>query len=196
MGTNNEIIEREASTTDEALANLACRDPLWFKELYQRYQPRIYAYCLSRSGHPQDAQDLTSQVFLAALEGLARYNPQRSFGAGLFGIARHKLVDRLRRQTPELPLESAENFADGQVSVEEHFEQKLRWAAVAQALRSLPAEQAEALTLRLFGGLSTAQSAQVMGKSEAAIKMLVLRGLRSLQNRLALDDATTQEVAQ
>ena len=63
-------------------------------------------------------------------------------------------------------------------------EARLQLARVSRALQSLDAQQAEALALRLFGGLDAAEVGQVMGKSQAAAKMLVHRGLRQLQERL------------
>jgi RNA polymerase sigma-70 factor (ECF subfamily) len=54
-------------------------------------------------------------------------------------------------------------------------------AQVTRALWSISPERAEAVVLRLMGGLSAAEAAQVMGKSEAAVKMLVHRGLQELQ---------------
>ena len=51
-------------------------------------------------------------------------------------------------------------------------------------MRGLPSERAEAITLRIFGDLRMADVARVMGKSEAAVKMLVSRGLADLRARL------------
>lgn len=69
--------------------------------------------------------------------------------------------------------------------------QRLELARVAQVLRLISPNRAEALVLCLFGGLSLAEAAQSVGKSESAIKMLVYRGLSDLQERLAVH----QEVA-
>lgn len=62
---------------------------------------------------------------------------------------------------------------------------RLRVDAVLRALKTLAPERAEALALRVFGGLSVAEAAAVLGKSEAAVKMLMHRATSDLQERLA-----------
>ena len=64
--------------------------------------------------------------------------------------------------------------------------QRLEMRRVARVLRLLSPERAEALVLVLFGGLSMAEAAQTLGKSEAAVKMLIHRGLTELKERLAV----------
>jgi RNA polymerase sigma-70 factor (ECF subfamily) len=155
-----------------------------FAELYQLYQQRIYTYHLSRTCNPNEAEELTSQTFLAALENLDHYDEKRSFGGWLFEIAQHKRADYYRKPYRELPLERAENEPAPDPSPEEQAASHLDMAVVAQGLQHLPANQVEALSLRIFGGLSAAQVGKLMGKSEAAVKMLVLRGLRNLQQKL------------
>ena len=174
-------------TTDDVLVGQVQQSPVRFAELYQLYQQRIYTYHLSRTGNPNEAEELTSQTFLAALENLNHYDEKRSFGGWLFGIAQHKRADYYRKLYRELPLEKVENQPAPDPSPEEQAVSHLDMAAVARGLQQLPANQVEALSLRIFGGLSTAQVGKLMGKSEAAGKMLVLRGLRNLQQKLVLD---------
>jgi len=172
---------------EEALARRAVRDPDAFAELYQRHMNGIYLFHLMRTGNADDAQDLTSQTFLAALESIQSYRGQGSFRGWLFGIAGHKVADHYRRKRPDVSLENggAEVLPDPAPPPEEVVATRLHLAQVAEALRKLGLEQAEALTLRLFGGLSAAEVGRIMGKSEAAAKMLVYRGLRKLRDELA-----------
>jgi len=161
-------------------------DPDAFTELYHRYLPGIYRYHLARTGHVQEAEDLTAQTFLTALESIASFRSKGSFSSWLFGIASHKLADHYRRSRIELPLEEAEHLHSPVPQPEEAAQQRLDLARVSQVLRLISPERAEALVLCLFGGLSLAEAAQSVGKSEAAVKMLVHRGLCDLQERLAV----------
>jgi DNA-directed RNA polymerase specialized sigma24 family protein len=61
-----------------------------FTELYHRHLPGIYRYHLARTGHVQEAEDLTAQTFLTALESISSYRGQGRFASWLFGIARHR----------------------------------------------------------------------------------------------------------
>jgi len=174
---------------DDALARLARGDPEVFAELYGRYLDRVYGFILIRTGDVQDAQDLTSQTFLAALESINKYDGRGSFGGWLFGIARHKIADHYRRRRDQVSLDDADLLHHPGPSPEDVAHTQLQLDRVAQALQGLDARQAEAVALRIFGQLDAIEVGQVMGKSQAAAKMLVHRGLRHLQQRLALNNA-------
>jgi len=172
---------------DGALAREARSDPQAFTQLYGLYLDRVYRFILLRTGNVDDAQDLTSQTFLAALESVQKYDGRGSFGGWLFGIARHKIADHYRRRRPDVPLEQAESLHHPDPDPEEVADAHLQLARVAQALQSLDAQQAEAVALRIFGELDAGEVGQVMGKSEGAAKMLVHRGLNKLRTRFSLE---------
>jgi RNA polymerase sigma-70 factor (ECF subfamily) len=173
---------------DLALARRAGRDPAAFAQLYDRHVGRIYRYHLARTGDEQDAQDLTSQTFLAALEGIGSFRGSSTFLGWLFGIASHKVAEHYRRRRDSVPLESAGDLRDPQALPEEVAWQRGRMAAISRALRTIPPDRAEALVLRIFAGMSSAEAGQVMGKSDAAVRMLVHRGLRDLHKLLTLSE--------
>ena len=177
---------RDTAVRDAELARRAAHDPEAFSELYQRYLSGVYRYHLARTGQVQEAEDLTAQTFLTAWEAIGGFRGQGSFAAWLFGIASHKLADHYRRRRVELPLELAEEQHSPHPLPEEAAMQKLEMRRVTSALRLLSPERAEALVLVLFGGLSMAEAAQTLGKSEAAVKMLIHRGLTELKERLAV----------
>jgi RNA polymerase sigma-70 factor (ECF subfamily) len=174
-------------TKDELeLVHLAAHDPDAFTELYHRYLPRVYRYHMARTGHIQEAEDLTAQTFLTAFESLSSYRGKGKFSSWLFGIASHKLADHYRRSRRELPLEEAEQMHSPLPLPEESASLSLDLARVAHLLKLISPERAEALVLCLFAGLSLAEAAHAVGKSEAAVKMLVHRGICDLQERLAV----------
>jgi RNA polymerase sigma-70 factor, ECF subfamily len=164
----------------------AAQDEQPFAVLYQQHAQSVYRYLLLRVGNVADAEDLTSQTFLAALQGLPGYRPEQPFIAWLFGIARHKVADHFRRGRPEADLETAEWLSDHRDGPEELVDRRLTIEQVARKLQKLSPDRAEALSLRLFGGLETAEIAQLMGKQETAVRMLIFRGLRDLQGQLTI----------
>lgn len=169
---------------DRALVQAARADLRAFNALYERHVTRVYRYLLVRVGSVADAEDLTSQTFLVAMENLDKYRGERPFLAWLFGIARHKVADKYRRQKPELMLETAADLADPQDDPDDLVNQKLQIEAVAQKLQTLSPDRAEVITLRLFGGLDIPEIARLMRKQEPAVRMLLHRGLQDLQTRL------------
>ena len=157
-----------------------------FSELYQRHVQRVYRYVLVRvGGNVQDAQDLTSQTFLAAMEGLKSYRSTQPFVAWLLGIARHKVADQFRRQKPQVDLETAVSLTDTNTDdPDEQLDQQLDIARVTRKLQTIAPDRAEVITLRLMAGLEVPDIARLLGKNEAAVRMLLFRGLRDLQTQL------------
>lgn len=173
----------ETAEDDAVLVKRAVHDLSVFTELYQRHADRVYRYLLIRVSNVHDAQDLTSQTFLAAMENLHRYRGKSPFGAWLLGIARHKSADHFRQRRPEETIDTVE-YPSGDDNPADIVSQQLQMEQVARKLRTLSPDRAEAISLRIFGGLEVAEIALMMGKSEASIRMLVFRGLRDLQEQL------------
>lgn len=170
---------------DRALIRLAQNDLGAFSALYEKYAAQVYRYLLVRVGNRDDAQDLTSQTFLAAMERLHTYRSQGHFAAWLLGIARHKVMDQYRRRRPELELETAVSYPTASDdNPDEQVSRQLILEQVSRKLQTIAPDRAEALSLRLFAGLDVAEIARLMDRNEAAVRMLVFRGLRDLQTQL------------
>lgn len=171
--------------SNEALAQRAAKgERAAFTQLYQRTVKRLYAYCYSQVHNIQEAEDLTTQTFIAALEQIGRYRGEGTAAAWLLGIAYHKVGDWRRKRRVMTPLTMIESSVDPTPLPDEALFQQWQRAALEQALQTLTPERAEAVALRFFGELSNAEVAAVMGKQEAAVKMLVHRGLQELRLRL------------
>ena len=166
---------------DAVLVRAAQHDLVAFAALYRRYVTPIYRYLYSRVGNAADAEDLTTQTFVAALEGLPGYRERGNFAAWLFTIAHNKAADHHREQHPHLPLDEA---LDSPRHGEHPLASMMRKEAL-QRLSTLVAgleeDKQELLRLRFAGSLTYAQIAQVVGSSEGGVKMAVRRLLRRLE---------------
>ena len=164
----------------------ARQDPEAFGQLYLRYVRSIYNYIFYRTGDPEEAEDLTSQVFLQALQHLSRFQDRGvPFAAWLFRIA-HNLVanwhrDRHRRPTVPLSENGHEPVSDRVEVVLERQEDRERLLA---AMRRLPPERQQLLILKFVEGMSNAEIAQIMGRSEGAVRVLYHRTLEALRKEL------------
>lgn len=170
---------------DALLVRRAQKDMSAFGDLFQRHHTRVYRYLLARMGNVHDAQDLTSQTFLAAMENIHKFRGQSHFIGWLLGIARHKSADYLRQRPPDVELDVANDVSEGEAP-DDVIGRQLQLELVARKLQVLAPDRAEALSLRLFGGLEVAEIARIMGKNEAAVRMLVFRGLHDLQEQLSV----------
>jgi RNA polymerase sigma-70 factor (ECF subfamily) len=141
---------------------------------------------MSHLGNPKDAEDLTSQTFIAALEGIRSYRGSGSFSAWLMGIARRKRLMFFRGRRLELPLESAITVPNPSLSTDGAATQSLQFQAILHALGQISHDRAEAIRLCIFGDLTCREAGRVLGKSESAVKMLISRGLQDLRERTSL----------
>jgi RNA polymerase sigma factor (sigma-70 family) len=171
------------ASDDELIASTP-RDPAAFGLLYRRYLDPLYRYLAARVGNPAEVEDLTSQVFLAALEGLGRYHSQGHFPAWLFSIARRKVADHYRGRRPQVPLEQAFNLASPS---NDPLTQALRAEELEdlqKQLALLKEEDRELLRLRFAAGLNFGEIAVVLGRNESAVKMAFYRLLQRLEKQL------------
>ncbi|MFN8384815.1 MAG: RNA polymerase sigma factor [Anaerolineales bacterium] len=175
------------ATDDLALARNAVADKDAFAELYRRHSTRVYRYHIARTGNSKDAEDLTSQTFLSALEGLKSFRGDSSFAAWILGIASKKRLMFFRGRKPDIPLDDALHLPSPGLPTDREAHQRLTLQAIARALKTIPADRAEAVVLSYFGGLSNQEIAAALRKSEAAAKMLVSRGLQDLRERTSLE---------
>jgi RNA polymerase sigma-70 factor (ECF subfamily) len=163
-------------------------DEAAISQLYRQYAPGIYGYLTSRVGDAALADDLTSEVFLRALEGLPQYVDRGlPFSAWLYRIAHDRMVDHFRRETrrPITPLQ--DERLPARAEIDEQVETRLRIEQLGNAMKELTTDQHHVILLRFVAGLKLHEIAYVMGKSTAAIKMLQLRALTQLRQTVASD---------
>ena len=183
------LMATQVKEQDEAEVDLAQRamtDIEAFAELYRRHLTRVYRYLVAHVGNSKDAEDLTSQTFLAALEGIGSFRGSGSFAAWILGIASRKRLMFYRGSKPEVPLEDAIHYPSPELPTDRAAAQRLQLESISHALRKLSPDRAEALILTYFGGLSQAEAGRVLHKSEAAVKMLISRGRQDLRERTSL----------
>lgn len=184
------------STPDQhrtaALLRLAQRgDGEAFGRIYDRYVDHVYRYLFYRVGSHALAEDLTSETFLRALRRIETFSWQgRDIGAWFITIARNLVNDHVksRRFLLEVPTADMVDADRGDAGIEQVVLDRLHTATVIRAMRELKPEHQECLVLRLLHGLSVAETAEVMGRSDGAVKQLQLRAVRALARVLSRQD--------
>lgn len=185
MTTLMTIPAQYPSMDDARLAIEARTDPLAFAELYRRHVRSIYRYHLAHTGNVRDAEDLTSQTFMAALEGIRSFRGTGPYVTWLIGIASRKraLFFRGNGSKHEIPLDAALQIPTPSLPTDKAAVRRLQMGQLIAALRSISQDRAEAIILCFFSELSTSEAGMVLGKSKAAVRMLISRGLRDLRTR-------------
>jgi RNA polymerase sigma-70 factor (ECF subfamily) len=164
---------------DLAAAETSARhltDPDAFRAFYAEALPCVYGYFFMRCGAEQAiAEDLTQETFMAAVAELNRGRPVTAPLPWIVGIARHKLIDHLRRQRRAgwslVPWEDALQVV---APMEEN--ELIESGRALAALAAVPSPQREALALRHLDGLSVPEVARALGRSVEATESLLARG--------------------
>lgn len=188
-------IQRDAPLEESMLIGLIERaqsngDPEAFDGLYLLFADRIFRYLLARLGRVEIAEEIVSQVFLHLMEKIDRYQiaPKDNatiFPAWLYRLAHNKMIDVLRKmqRREHVGIEQAEMVAEPK-SLLDVVEEQIDFEQLLRTLKLLNEQQRQVLLLRFVEGFSIAETAQILQKSEGAIKALQHRSLENLRRYL------------
>ena len=172
-----------------------------FEELVSRYERHVYTLARRITGNEHDAEDVTQQAFLSALDNLAGFREQASFYTWLMRIAAHAALKIIRKRQglPTISLEAAtepqdgdtgiphpEFIADWRQSPAELAQQAETGRLIEDALAQLDEKHRVIFLLRDVEGLSVKETAEALGLSEANVKVRLLRARLQLRERLTL----------
>ena len=182
-------MSKEDSRTDEDLLQATPDDPEAFGIFYRRHVDAVLAFFRARTGDAELAADLMAETFAAALLAAPRFKRRpEPAAAWLFTIARHKLIDSWRRGKVEdaarrkLGLEPMELDDGGLARVDALVDEERDPQALVDLMNRLPADQREALRLRVLDERDYADIARELSCSEAVIRQRVSRATRSLRS--------------
>jgi RNA polymerase sigma-70 factor (ECF subfamily) len=153
-------------------------------DLYDTALPRVYGYLLRRCGRREDAEELTSETFLAAAAAVRDRPPRAVDTAWLIGVARHKLVDHWRRRAREerdLRLVAS----DGGALTEDPWDARLDALRAEQTLLAIAPQHRLALTLRYVDDLPVPEVAELLGRSVHATEALLVRARIAFREQYA-----------
>ncbi|KXK26744.1 MAG: ECF RNA polymerase sigma factor SigW [candidate division WS6 bacterium OLB20] len=168
---------RELQLVEEAKKNLNA-----FQELYDYYFDRIYGFCLNRLPLKEHAEDITSQVFIAAVEALPRYDTSTGyrFGTWLYRVAHNKIADFYRRSR-------LQSIADFNEIIDEHADTESEayrddiQQQVVRVMTQLNPRYQEILSYKYYAELESDEIAGLMKIRQQQVKVLLHRALKSFK---------------
>lgn len=175
---------------EELLAAAAAGEEWALTVLYRRHQPALVRFLAGLAG--AESEDLAAETWIDAARALHRFDGgQRAFRSLLFTIGRRRAVDHLRGQArrrtdpadpQHLPEQGGPERPDDPAAA--LLASEGARAAARQIGALLPRAQAEVILLRVVAGLTVAETAEIVGRSPAAVSVLQSRGLARLARRL------------
>ena len=158
-----------------------------FGQLFDHYHTSVYRFIYYRVSSVALAQDLASETFFRALRSMSSFRWQgKDFGAWLMTIARNLTADHYKsgRTRLEYTTEDMGAHDSSTEGPENTVLASLTNETLLKGLSELPTEQQECLIMRFLQGLSIAETAKILGRSDGAVKQLQLRGVRNLAKLL------------
>lgn len=162
-----------------------------FEQLVLLYQPQVYRLAYRMTNHPEDAADLTQEVFLKAWSNLEKFEFKSAFSTWLYRLASNLCIDFLRntRRKPAVPLtfEDAEGeeqrieVVDPAPQPEEALLASEQQAQLDAAMQELEPEHRRILTLRVVNDLSYTDIAEILGIKEGTVKSRLARAREKLR---------------
>ncbi|MAU08841.1 MAG: hypothetical protein CL607_03395 [Anaerolineaceae bacterium] len=171
----------------------AAHHPEAFRQLYRRYFPRVFGYVAARMGSRQDAEDVTSTVFMRVVSGLSGfdYRGPGTFAAWVFRIASNEVAQFYRdhkRERGQTPLTELPEIADHALAPDERLVRKELFGRVRGHITALSARRQEVIMLRFFAGLRNQEIAAVLNLDERTVASHLARALDDLRRRLQVND--------
>jgi RNA polymerase sigma-70 factor (ECF subfamily) len=196
-GLSRSRIDSDRAET-EVMAAVARDVPGAFERLVALYQKRVYHVMTQLVGSSQEAEDLTQELFLKVFRARKTYRIDARVSTWIFAIAHNLAMNHLRsrirsRVRPAAGRNDASNettlgYAAAEASREGTPSARMRTRELAeivqQALATLGEDQRMAILLNKFEEMSYAEIAQVMGRSESAVKSLLTRARENLKLQL------------
>jgi RNA polymerase sigma factor (sigma-70 family) len=188
--TTHQGVTAEQDANSGLEARLAAGADGAIDDVYAAHGSAVLGY-LRRFVPHDDAEDVLQRVFYEVWRHQGRYDPSRSLAAWIFGIARNRAIDHLRRQRgTSVPLDGVAGLVgeDGRDVAERY----VRGSEVRSALSRLPKEQRKVLTLAYFGGYTQSEIAARLELPLGTVKASTFRGLRRLAASLAPEQGQTR----
>lgn len=192
-------MDRDESLRLAALAKQG--DMAAFEALVQAHERMVYNVVYRMMQNPEDAKDLSQEVFLKAYRYLDRFDQKASFSTWIYKIAVNTAIDETRRRKGKETVsldwqyegedgaQTKQYQSDSGPSLEEQVLEREGLAEIWQAMANLSTEHRTVITLRDVEGLSYTEIAEITGTSLGTVKSRLARG------RLALKELILQQRA-
>lgn len=175
---------------EDLVRRAQCGDRDAFALLYESHAAQVYQYLLHKMGQPADAEDVTAEVFIRAMEALPSFEVRGvPFIAWLMRIAHNVAINHLKKQSRRKEVVLFDSGVAASDDPAERAVQEATFQEVSTAMEGLTALQKQVLNLRFLRQLTTAETAYLMDRSERAVKFLQHSAIRALRRRLGNEES-------
>jgi RNA polymerase sigma-70 factor (ECF subfamily) len=180
------VAKKITDYTDSELIARYLRDQntMYFTVLYRRYAGKVFAKCISMLADEGQARDATQDIFIKVLLNLAKFTEQSSFSTWVYSITYNYCIDMIRKKK-KMPLIFTEDV--GKVSKETNQELpdsvllEMKQERLEKVIDRLPPGDKAILMMKYIDDMQIREIGEVLGKTESAIKMQIMRAKQRSQ---------------
>ena len=155
-----------------------------FGELYSTFLDRIYRYVFYQVKNKMTAEDITEEVFIKAWKAIGSCKgKEKTFSAWLYRIAHNSVIDMFRQREKEqsIDMDTIAELSNPELELEKETNRHELLNEIAE----LPPNQKQVIILKFIEGLDNDEIGQIMGKNQGAVRILQMRALNKLRDRLS-----------
>lgn len=180
------VAKKITDYTDSELIARYLRDQntMYFTVLYRRYAGKVFAKCISMLADEGQARDATQDIFIKVLLNLAKFTEQSSFSTWVYSITYNYCIDMIRKKK-KMPLLFTEDL--GKISRETDPEVpdsvllEMKQERLEKVIDRLPPGDKAILMMKYIDDMQIKEIGDVLGKTESAIKMQIMRAKQRSQ---------------
>ncbi|WP_266206206.1 RNA polymerase sigma factor [Pontibacter kalidii] len=175
----------------DAIAALRAGDIAVFENLYDLFEPRLFAFAMHLLGHKEEAEEIVQEVFLKVWEGRSQLNPEQNFGGYLFSIAKNIAYNRARHRAYEVAF--AQYFKVTGTGAGCFTEETIAYRDLERLLQetyaTLPPVRRQVFVLSRLEGKSNGEIAQLLSTSTSNIENHLHKALKAIREKLRISNA-------
>jgi RNA polymerase sigma factor (sigma-70 family) len=184
------LVASKKTTTDFSDSDLISRyrqtqNEAYYTLLYRRYAGKVFAKCISMLGDEAAARDATQDIFIKILLNLSRFSEQSSFSTWLYSITYNYCIDQIRKKK-KMPLLFTEDVSkvskEVEVEVPDSVLLEMKQERLSKVMEQLPPGDKAILMMKYIDDLQIKDIAEILGKTESAIKMQIMRAKQKAQS--------------
>lgn len=176
---------KEYTDTELIALYLQEQNTAYFTQLYRRYASKVFAKCISMLGDEGLARDATQDIFIKILLNLSKFTEQSSFSTWVYSITYNYCIDLIRKKK-KIPLLYTEDVGriskESDVEVPDSVLLEMKQERLTKVLDRLPPGDKAILMMKYIDDLQIKDIGDILGKTESAIKMQIMRAKQKAQN--------------
>lgn len=168
-------MENELEVIQKAKENIQ-----YFERIYSHYYTKIYTYIYYRVLNETVAEDISSNVFIKAIEKIKSFDSRKSSSIRpwLYTIAHNQIIDYFRNEKKQGNVVWDNGIKDALANKTENIEQRI---SISKTLQLLQPIQQQVLSLKYFEGFSNEEIAVIIGKSHQNTRVIISRALKAFK---------------